>query len=166
MEKSMHQNPIPSVAPNSNSDVSLRRMLAAMSVFTLLMSIPQALTIWVGHRAEGVSTLTWSTYFASAVLWFWFGLRKHDKNIYLPCIGWIIVDTFIVVGAFQSCVVGCSRRSVVMTSAGRYVVTLPMSRRRNDSGRLLIYPANPRLIFGVLLIVDREIRSFFIWKLE
>jgi len=97
----MHQNPIlPSVPPHSNSDLGLRRMLAAMSIFTLLMSIPQALTIWVGHRAEGVSILTWSTYFASAVLWFWFGLIEHDKNIYLPCVGWIIVDTFIVLGAY------------------------------------------------------------------
>src|SRR5262245_64310389 len=95
----MHQNPIlPSVPPHSNSDLGLRRMLAAMSIFTLLMSIPQALTIWVGHRAEGVSILTWSTYLASAVLWLWFGLRKDDKDIYLVCIGWNIVEVFIVLG--------------------------------------------------------------------
>ena len=95
----MHQQPIlPSVPTHSNSDVSLRRTLAAMSIFTLLMSIPQALTIWVARRAEGVSILTWSTYFASAVLWLWFGLRKHDKNIYLPCVGWIVLDSAVIIG--------------------------------------------------------------------
>jgi len=94
-------NQIPSISELSSVSKpgpGLRRVLAGMSVITLLMSIPQALTIWVGHRAAGVSVLTWSTYFSSAVLWFWFGLRKRDRNIYLPCIGWIIVDTFVVLG--------------------------------------------------------------------
>lgn len=95
----MHQSPnIPYVAPAAKPDARLRRVLAGMSIVTLLMSIPQALTIWVGHRAAGVSILTWSTYFASAVLWFGFGLRRKDKNIYLPCIGWMVVDTLIVLG--------------------------------------------------------------------
>ena len=39
-----------------------------------------------------------STYFVSALLWFWFGMRKGDKNIYLPCIGWIILDAAVIVG--------------------------------------------------------------------
>jgi uncharacterized protein with PQ loop repeat len=97
----MHQNPgMPEVSSNTNSEAGLRRVLAAMSILTLLMSIPQALTIWVGHQAAGVSILTWSTYFVSAILWFWFGLKKRDKNIYLPCVGWILVDAVIVLGVF------------------------------------------------------------------
>ena len=96
----MQQNPsIPDLAQTSNRKPGLRRVLAGMSVLTLLMSIPQALTIWVGHHAAGVSIVTWSTYFASALLWFWYGLSRHDKNIYLPCIGWMVVDTLVVVGA-------------------------------------------------------------------
>ena len=70
-----------------------------MSIFTLLMTVPQVFTIWVHHEAAGVSTLSWSAYLSSAVLWFWFGLRKRDRNIYLPCIGWIVLNGAVVVGA-------------------------------------------------------------------
>ena len=63
------------------------RLLGRMSIFTMLMAIPQLLSIWIGHQAGGVSLLTWSTYFVSAVIRFWFGIRKGDKNIYLPYIG-------------------------------------------------------------------------------
>ena len=31
-------------------------------------------------------------------LWLIHGLRKHDKSIYLACIGWIILDAAIVIG--------------------------------------------------------------------
>jgi hypothetical protein len=33
-----------------------------MSVFTMVMTILQVLTIWVGQQAAGVSILSWSTY--------------------------------------------------------------------------------------------------------
>jgi uncharacterized protein with PQ loop repeat len=71
-----------------------------MSVFTMVMTIPQVLTIWVGQQAAGVSLLSWSAYLASAILWFWFGIQKRDKNIYLPCIGWIALDSAVIAGIF------------------------------------------------------------------
>ena len=77
----------------------MSRLLGAMSVFTLLMTVPQVLTIWVGHQAAGVSIVSWSAYLLSAVLWFWYGLQKRDKNIYLPCVGWVGLDTAVIVGA-------------------------------------------------------------------
>jgi len=82
-----------------DSDTVLRRVLGGMSIFTLLMTIPQVLTIWVRHQAAGVSIFTWSAYLLSAVLWLWFGVQKQDKNIYLPCIGWIVLDVAVIVGA-------------------------------------------------------------------
>ena len=94
----MHPNPTIPAARGSGSDTVLRRLLGGMSIFTMLMTIPQVLTIWVGHQAAGVSILSWSAYFASAVLWLWFGIRKHEKNIYLPCIGWIALDSAVIVG--------------------------------------------------------------------
>jgi uncharacterized protein with PQ loop repeat len=72
--------------------------MGGMSIFTMLMTIPQVLTIWVSHQAGGVSIVTWCTYFVSAVLWLWFGIRKRDKNIYLPCIGWIVLDIAVIAG--------------------------------------------------------------------
>ena len=76
----------------------MRRLLGAASIFTLVMSVPQALTIWITHQAAGVSLISWSAYLVSAVLWLGYGLRKHDRNIYLPCLGWIAVDAGVILG--------------------------------------------------------------------
>lgn len=83
----------------STSDTLLRRLLGGMSVFTMLMTVPQVLTIWVGHEAAGVSMLSWGAYLLSAILWFWYGLQKRDRNIYLPCIGWMGLNAAVLVGA-------------------------------------------------------------------
>jgi uncharacterized protein with PQ loop repeat len=77
----------------------LRRALGFMSVFTIIMTVPQIWTIWVGQQAAGVSIVSWSAYLISALLWLWHGLRKRDKNIYLPCIGWIAADSAVISGA-------------------------------------------------------------------
>jgi uncharacterized protein with PQ loop repeat len=90
--------PAPPGAHASVSDALLRRALGAMSFFTIAMTVPQVWTIWIGHQAAGVSVLTWSAYLLSALLWFWYGLRKRDKNIYLPCIGWIAADCAVIAG--------------------------------------------------------------------
>jgi uncharacterized protein with PQ loop repeat len=95
----MAPDPTPAPAAHSRPDTMLRRLLGAMSIFTLLMTVPQVLTIWVGQQAAGVSVLSWSAYLLSALLWFWFGLQKRDKNIYLPCVGWIVLNGAVVVGA-------------------------------------------------------------------
>ena len=83
----------------SRSDTALSRVLGGMSVFTMLMTVPQVLTIWVGHQAAGVSVVSWSAYLLSAILWLWYGLQKRDKNIYLPCVGWVGLDAAVIVGA-------------------------------------------------------------------
>jgi uncharacterized protein with PQ loop repeat len=95
----MAPNPAPAAAADARSEATLRRLLGAMSIFTLLMTVPQVLTIWVGQQAAGVSVLSWGAYLLSALLWFWFGLLKRDKNIYLPCIGWIALNGAVVAGA-------------------------------------------------------------------
>lgn len=95
----MAPDPTTPAAHASRSETGLRRLLGGMSVFTMLMTIPQVLTIWVGHQAAGVSILSWSAYLVSAVLWFWFGLQQRDKNIYLPCVGWVALDGAVIVGA-------------------------------------------------------------------
>ena len=98
LEMAMHPNPAPAAVHPSGSDAGLRRLLGAMSVFTMLMTIPQVLTIWIGQQAAGVSILSWSAYLASAILWFLFGMQKKDKNIYLPCVGWIVLDLAVIIG--------------------------------------------------------------------
>ena len=75
----------------------LEKTLRLLSVATMLMTLPQVWAVWEGG-ARGVSAWTWATYLLSACLWMAYGLRKRDKTIYLPCIGWILLDAAIVAG--------------------------------------------------------------------
>jgi uncharacterized protein with PQ loop repeat len=74
----------------------LERMLRALSLVTMVMTVPQVLTIWIDGNAAGVSIVLWSAYLLSACLWLVYGLQKHDKAIYLACLGWIALDVAIV----------------------------------------------------------------------
>ena len=47
-----------------------------------------------------MSILSWSAYLICAVAWFWYGLRKGGRNIPLPCVGWILLDAAVIVGAW------------------------------------------------------------------
>lgn len=77
---------------------SLERVLRVVSVATMLMTVPQILTIWVGRDVGGISLISWSSYLFSACLWFVYGIRKRDKTIYLACVGWILLDAAVVIG--------------------------------------------------------------------
>jgi len=92
-------DPTTSASVVFQSQTLFRRLLGGMSIFTMLMTVPQVWTIWVGHQAAGVSVVSWSAYLLSALLWFWYGLQKRDKNIYLPCVGWVGLDVAVIVGA-------------------------------------------------------------------
>lgn len=94
----MAPDPKPAASADTASDALLRRLLGGMSIFTLAMTIPQVWTIWVARQVAGVSLFSWSAYLLSALLWFWFGLSKGDRNIYLPCVGWIALDGAVVAG--------------------------------------------------------------------
>jgi uncharacterized protein with PQ loop repeat len=87
--------PAPPGQPKSWFD----KVLPMLSIFTMAMTVPQVWTIWVEHNAAGVSLLSWGAYLLSACLWFFYGLQKHDKTIYVACIGWVILDAAVVVGA-------------------------------------------------------------------
>ena len=89
------------VGASPDSDASggaLKKILPLLSIVTMVMTLPQLWTIWVGHSVAGVSLLTWGTYLLSACLWFVHGLQKRDKTIYLACIGCILLDADVVVG--------------------------------------------------------------------
>ena len=80
------------------SEKAMKQVLGGMSVFTLLMTVPQIYTIWATRQAAGVSLLSWSAYLISAFAWFVYGVRKGDLNIYLPCVGWLLLDGAVVAG--------------------------------------------------------------------
>lgn len=87
------------VRPQSSPPASvLEKVLRGLSVFTMLMTVPQVLTIWVGRDAGGISLVSWVSYLVAACLWFVYGIQKRDKTIYLACVGWVVLDAAIVVG--------------------------------------------------------------------
>jgi len=89
--------PAPGVTPSR-----LEKILRVLSVMTMLMTVPQVWAVWFSGDAAGVSPLSWGAYLFSACLWFIYGVQKRDKTIYLACIGWIVLDAAIVVGAVGS----------------------------------------------------------------
>src|SRR4051794_31706569 len=95
----MAPDPAASIKPRTLPATLLSRVLGGMSVFTMAMTIPQVWTIWVSHQAAGMSVVSWSAYLLSAVLWFGYGLQKRDPNIYLPCVGWVGLDSAVIIGA-------------------------------------------------------------------
>jgi uncharacterized protein with PQ loop repeat len=76
----------------------MKQLLGGMSIFTLLMTVPQIYAIWASRQAAGVSLLSWIAYWISAFVWFVYGIQKRDRNIYLPCVGWLLLDGAVVVG--------------------------------------------------------------------
>lgn len=93
----MAPDPKPDIRSHK-ADSMLHRLLGGMSVFTMAMTLPQVWSVWVDRQAAGVSLWSWSAYLLSAVLWFWHGLRQGDKNIYIPCIGWVVLDLGVITG--------------------------------------------------------------------
>lgn len=90
---------VPLDQPQKSAPVGgLERVLRLLSVATMLMTVPQILTIWIGGNAAGVSLVSWASYLFSACLWFVYGIRKRDKTIYLACVGWVILDAAVVIG--------------------------------------------------------------------
>jgi len=79
---------------------SLEKLLRIFSVVTMLMTVPQVLTIWVGGNVGGISLVSWASYLFGACLWFVYGIQKQDRTIYLACIGWILLDAAVVIGVF------------------------------------------------------------------
>src|SRR5947207_15191370 len=76
----------------------LDKILPVLSVFTMAMTVPQVWSVWVNQDTAGVSLLSWSAYLLAACLWLIDGLRKHDKTIWIACIGWIAMDAAVVIG--------------------------------------------------------------------
>ena len=88
----------PASRPAVPTEGRLERALRFLSVATMLMTVPQVLTIWIGRDASGVSLVAWGSYLVGACLWFVYGLRKKDRTIYLACIGWMVLDAAVVIG--------------------------------------------------------------------
>ncbi len=77
----------------------LARVLRVLSVVTMAMTIPQVVAVWRSPGPNGVSVVSWGAYLVVACLWLVYGIQRRDKTIYLACIGWIVLDALVVIGA-------------------------------------------------------------------
>jgi uncharacterized protein with PQ loop repeat len=77
---------------------AIDKVLPALSVFTMVMTVPQVWSVWVEGNTSGVSLLSWGAYLVSACLWFIHGLQRRDKTIWVACIGWVLLDAAVVIG--------------------------------------------------------------------
>lgn len=85
-------------AASASPTTGLEKFLRVLSVVTMLMTVPQVLSIWFSENVGGVSLLSWGAYLFSACMWFVYGIQKRDKTIYIACIGWIVLDAAVVIG--------------------------------------------------------------------
>jgi uncharacterized protein with PQ loop repeat len=92
-----HQNVKAAPKVDANADW-LGKLLPVLSVFTMALTLPQVWGVWVDGNTSGVSLLSWGAYFIAACLWLVDGLRKHDKTIWVACIGWVILDGAVFIG--------------------------------------------------------------------
>ena len=83
--------------PDEPPPSGLERVLRILVVVTMLMTIPQVVSVWSAPPG-GVSVLSWLTYLASSVAWLVYGLRRHDTMIWLSNVGWIFLDVAIIAG--------------------------------------------------------------------
>jgi uncharacterized protein with PQ loop repeat len=93
-ESSQHRPAVPAAAAHG----LLEKILPVLSIFTMVMTLPQIWSVWVQGQTAGVSLLSWGAYLASACLWFFYGLQKRDKTIYVACVGWVLLDGAVVAG--------------------------------------------------------------------
>lgn len=78
--------------------MSLTKLVLAMAIIELLMTLPQVYEIWINKQTSGVSLLTWSFYIFAAIIWLLYGLKIRNKPLIIASALWVIVESTIVIG--------------------------------------------------------------------
>lgn len=76
----------------------LEKLLRVAAVGTMLMTVPQAWSIWTTHGATDVSLVSWIAYLLSSTAWLAYGIRKSDATICFANAGWVALDLAIIAG--------------------------------------------------------------------
>ncbi len=71
-----------------------------VSIAEPLATIPQVFSIWVQHRSDGVSAVTWLAYTAASYVWLMYGIAIRDKPLIITSVLWVITETAVVIGLF------------------------------------------------------------------
>lgn len=78
----------------------VNRAIYIVGFVTIIMSIPQITTIWIGKSSAGISIISWIFYCISAIFWVVYGVVNKVKVITISYILWALIDFMVVLGAF------------------------------------------------------------------
>lgn len=61
-------------------------------------TLPQVLSVWFSKNAEGLSPITWVSYFIFSCVWLMYGIIHKEKPIIFSNAIYVIINALIVVG--------------------------------------------------------------------
>jgi len=77
---------------------TLDSLVFVIALFSVVMTIPQVLDIWVNKSAQNVSLVSWAAYLVAAMFWVVYGLVHREKVIIAVYILFAILDALVVLG--------------------------------------------------------------------
>jgi uncharacterized protein with PQ loop repeat len=82
----------------SNWKKILDKCIYVVGIIGPIMTLPQVHMIWINHKVEGVSLVSWSAYLIIAIFWISYGLAHKEWPIIITNALFLILDAVIVVG--------------------------------------------------------------------
>jgi len=76
----------------------MEQVILIVSIVGPFTTAPQAIKIWAGKSAEGVSLFTWAAYFSISVCWLLYGISKKDKPLVIANMLLIMLQGVVVLG--------------------------------------------------------------------
>lgn len=77
---------------------TMEKVILAVSAIGPFTTAPQAIKIWAGKNADGVSLFTWSAYLAVSVCWLLYGISKKDSPLIIANTLLIALQGIVVLG--------------------------------------------------------------------
>lgn len=74
------------------------KMMLFIGLINPIMSIPQALNIWLNKDAGQVSAISWTTYVLVNLFWLFYALIHKSKPLIISTTLWIVIEIIIVIG--------------------------------------------------------------------
>jgi uncharacterized protein with PQ loop repeat len=65
---------------------------------SLILTLPQVYEVWVLHKVDGISLITWSMWTLSSFFWCAYGAVHKATAIMFMQIGWIVLYTMVITG--------------------------------------------------------------------
>lgn len=85
---------------NDESVKFIDRIIYLVGLWSPLVTIPQAYTIWTTQNVEGLSFITWIGYLVSTLFWLAYGTAHKIKPLIITNLIWLVVNMAVVVGLF------------------------------------------------------------------